>query len=148
VEQLRNVSGRAADEVIFGLRQVIFSQDGAWESGIHQRRAFDEWYILPDGQNVGSDKGEVFEREVGGKEKKLNCQAGFLRGMDDEERRPADLFPSPFRLPMLLFISKAEVRTIRAHFAMAKVHSAAFRNSQKPHLCVLCDNSARGVSSY
>ena len=40
---------------------------------------------MPDGQNVGSYKGEVFGREVGGGGKKLNCQAGFLRGMGDVE---------------------------------------------------------------
>ena len=40
---------------------------------------------MPDGQNVGSYNGRVFGREVGGKEKKTECQAEFLRGMGDVE---------------------------------------------------------------
>ena len=60
---------------------------------------------------------------------KLNYQAGFLRGMGDVEISTCGLISVTIPTAIVTFISKAEHRTIRAHFAMAKVHSAAFRNS-------------------
>jgi hypothetical protein len=110
--------------------------------------AIAEWYILPDGQNVGSYKGEVFEREVGGKEKKMECQAGFLRGMGDVEISTCGLISVtiPTAIVTFHFIS----RSANHPCPLCHGKGALSRKSkfELPHLCVLCDNSARVVSSY